>query len=144
MVNPTYGDVSTGSTGYAEAIQITFDPGIVSFDTLLEIFWATHDPTTLNKQGNDVGTQYRSVIFYHDKQQMQSAKKSKEDEEYGLDKKIVTEIAPFERFYSAEEYHQSYYDRNTSYPYCSFIIAPKVKKLLEKFADKVKDEHKAS
>ncbi|KKQ58535.1 MAG: Peptide methionine sulfoxide reductase, peptide-methionine (S)-S-oxide reductase [Microgenomates group bacterium GW2011_GWC1_38_14] len=142
MANPGYSDVSSGSTGHAEAVQIEFDPSIVSFSTLLEIFWVTHDPTTLNKQGNDVGTQYKSIIFYYNDEQKKLAEKSKADEEYGLDRKVVTQITPFQHFYKAEKYHQNYYDKNQNYPYCSFIIAPKVKKLLEKFGDKVKEEYK--
>lgn len=142
--NPNYEAVSTGKTGHAEAIQISFDPTIISFDKLLEIFWATHDPTTLNRQGSDIGTQYRSVIFYHDDKQKEIAERSKkEKEELGeLKDKIVTEIKPFDKFYTAEEYHQKFYERNIDYPYCSIIIAPKIKKLLEKFNGEVREEYK--
>lgn len=141
---PSYEQVSTGATGHAEAIQITFDPNIISYNNLLEVFWATHDPTTLNQQGNDMGTQYRSVIFYHNDEQKKDAETSKEkvDEEHMYADPIVTEILPFENFYTAEEYHQNYYDNNQSAPYCSFVIAPKIKKLLEKFGNEVKDEYK--
>ncbi len=141
--NPDYEEVSSGNTGHAESVQIEFDPAIISFEKLLEIFWATHDPTTMNRQGNDAGTQYRSVIFYHSDKQKGEALKSKED----LGKKkvysdpVVTEILPFEKFYTAEEYHQNYYDANMTYPYCSIIISPKIKKLLEKFGDEVKEEY---
>lgn len=144
MDNPEYDQVSTGQTGHAEAIQIKFDPKIVSFDKLLEIFWATHDPTTLNRQEQDIGTQYRSVIFCHNKIQKEIAEKSKKEMEKSgeLGSKIVTEIKPFEKFYTAEEYHQKFYDRNVDYPYCSIIIAPKIQKLLEKFNGEMKEEYK--
>lgn len=142
--NPSYQKVSLGTTGHAEAIQITFDPDIVSYEKLLAVFWATHDPTTLNQQGADVGTQYRSVIFYHDEIQKQKALKSKTDMENSgtYNSKIVTQIVPFVKFYSAEEYHQNYYENNQSAPYCSLVIAPKIQKLLEKFNSDVKDEYK--
>ncbi|HBB76864.1 MAG: peptide-methionine (S)-S-oxide reductase [Candidatus Levybacteria bacterium RIFOXYA1_FULL_41_10] len=139
---PSYEAVSEGSTGHAEAVYITFDPTVISYDTLLQVFWATHDPTTLNRQGNDVGTQYRSVIFYHTPKQKEEAEKSKTEHQKEFKDKIVTDILPFEKFYTAEEHHQNYYDRNQSYPYCSAIIAPKVQKLLDKFGDKVKEEYK--
>lgn len=142
MENPNYQAVSEGSTGHAEAVQVTFDPKLISFDTLLDVFWATHDPTTLNQQGNDIGTQYRSAIFYHSKEQKEKADKSKEQHQSKFSERIVTEIKPFEKFYKAEDYHQDYFDKNQSYPYCSFVIAPKVKKLLEKFGGKVKEEYK--
>lgn len=142
--NPSYEQVSTGDTGHAEAVQITFDPKIISFNNLLEIFWATHNPTTLNQQGNDIGNQYRSAILYHSKEQKEQALASKEKiEKEGMYKDpIVTEILPFEKFYTAEEYHQNYFDRNQAAPYCTYVIAPKVKKLLEKFGSEVKDEYK--
>ena len=143
MHDPSYEAVSEGSTGHAEAVQIEFDPTVVSYSTLLSVFWATHDPTTLNRQGNDVGTQYRSVIFYHSQEQKEEAEKSKEAHRKEFADNIVTEILPFENFYKAEEYHQDYFDRNQEYPYCSYVIAPKVQKLLEKFGDKVKEEYKS-
>lgn len=138
--NPTYTEVCNGTTGHAECTQITFDSSIVSYDELLEIFWKTHDPTTLDKQGNDVGTQYRSVIFYHNNEQLQKAEyyKSKLTEEKIWDKPIVTEITKFEKFYPAEDYHQEYYDNNRNQGYCSFIITPKVEKFEKIFKDKLK------
>lgn len=140
--NPSYEEVCTGRTGAAEAIQITYDPSIITYDTLLEIFWHTHDPTTLNRQGNDVGTQYRSAIFYQNDEQKQSALASKEAlEKSGAYKKpVVTEIVPFTNFYPAEDYHKDYYDRNRSQGYCTFVIDPKVKKLLNEYKNVVKDE----
>ncbi len=142
--NPSYDQVCSGETGHAEVLQIEFDPSIISFETLLDVFWYTHDPTTLNRQGNDVGTQYRSAIFWHDQKQKEIALKSKES----LEKQdvyrdpIVTEILPFTNFYEAENYHKDYFDRNKDYPYCRFVINPKVKKLLEKYSSKVKEEYK--
>jgi peptide-methionine (S)-S-oxide reductase len=141
MDNPDYYRVSEGKTGHAEAVQITFDPKTISYNTLLEVFWATHDPTTLNSQGNDIGTQYRSVIFYHDEGQKILAEESRKKHQKKLKSKIVTEIKPFEKFYKAEEYHQDYYDQNQNYPYCTFVIAPKIKKLIEKFGKNVKEEY---
>lgn len=142
--NPSYDQVSMGNTGHAEAIQITFDPARISYETLVEIFFSLHDPTTRNQQGNDIGTQYRSAIFYHSKMQHDSAEKIKTKiEESGYYKNpIVTEIVPFTNFYKAEEYHQSYYERNKSYPYCSVVIDPKIKKLLQKYTSFVKQEYK--
>lgn len=144
MANPSYSLVSSGTTGHAEAIQIEFDPKVVTYETLLAVFWATHNPTTLNRQGADVGTQYRSVIFYHTDEQKKLAEESKKQQEKeGLyDNPIVTEIVPFDEFYTAEQYHQNYYDANPTYPYCSVVIDPKIQKLLAKFGDKVKDEYK--
>jgi peptide-methionine (S)-S-oxide reductase len=140
--NPSYEEVCTGRTGAAEAIQITYDPSIITYDTLLEIFWHTHDPTTLNRQGNDVGTQYRSAIFYQNDEQKRSALASKEAlEKSGAYKKpVVTEIVPFTNFYLAEDYHKDYYERNRSQGYCMFVIDPKVKKLLNEYKKVVKDE----
>jgi|SRR5438876_3361143 peptide-methionine (S)-S-oxide reductase len=140
--NPSYEEVCTGRTGAAEAIQITYDPSIITYETLLEIFWHTHDPTTLNRQGNDVGPQYRSAIFYQNEEQKQSALASKEAlEKSGAYKKpVVTEIVPFTNFFPAEDYHQDYYDRNRSQGYCMFVIDPKVKKLLNEYKNVVKDE----
>ena len=142
--NPMYEDVLTGQTRHVEAVQIKYNPNIISFEKLLDIFWATHDPTTLNRQGTDVGSQYRSAIFYHSAEQKHIAEASKLSQEKSgkLNSKIVTEIKPFEKFYTAEEYHQKFFDRNPDYPYCSIIIAPKVQKLLEKFNGEVKEEYK--
>jgi peptide-methionine (S)-S-oxide reductase len=138
--NPTYKEVCDGTTGHAECTQITFDSAVVSYDELLEIFWKTHDPTTLNKQGNDVGTQYRSVIFYHNDEQKQKAEyyKNKLTEEKIWTKPIVTEISKLEKFYPAEDYHQEYYDNNRNQGYCSFVITPKVEKFEKIFKDKLK------
>lgn len=138
--NPTYRDVSTGTTGYAEVVQVVYDPTRVSLKTLLEIFWKTHNPTTLNRQGADVGTQYRSVIFYHNEAQKQLAEAYKQKlEEAGVwDQPIVTEISPFRNFYSAEKYHQEYYKNNPAAAYCQFVITPKVEKFKKVFADKTK------
>ena len=138
--DPTYKEVCDGTTGHAECAQITFDSSVVSYDELLEIFWKTHDPTTLNRQGNDVGTQYRSVIFYHNDEQKQKAEfyKNKLTEEKIWDKPIVTEITKFEKFYPAEDYHQEYYDNNPNQGYCSFVITPKVEKFEKIFKDKLK------
>ncbi|VFJ12952.1 Peptide methionine sulfoxide reductase MsrA [Candidatus Nitrosocosmicus franklandus] len=141
--NPTYEQVCSGTTGHAEAVQVQFDPNIISLEQILEIFFYTHDPTTLNRQGNDVGTQYRSVIFYHSERQKDIAYKIKSD----LDKKgiyanpIVTEITTFSNFYQAEDYHKDYYDNNRSAPYCNYVIDPKVNKLLTKFSTKLKHEY---
>lgn len=138
--NPSYREVCTGTTGHAEVVNITYDPKVVSFDELLEVFWKTHDPTTLNRQGNDEGTQYRSVIFYHNEEQKRLAEayKKKLDEAHIWDKPIVTEITPFTVFYKAEDYHQDYYSLNGSQPYCSFVITPKVEKFRKVFKDKLK------
>lgn len=143
--NPKYEQVSSGATGHAEAVQLTFDPQIISYEHLLDIFWATHNPTTLNQQGADLGTQYRSVIFYHNEKQKEIAEKSKEkiEKEHMYDNPVVTEIIPFDKFYTAEQYHQNYYEQNkNSNPYCSLVISPKIKKLLEKFNGDVKEEYK--
>jgi peptide-methionine (S)-S-oxide reductase len=141
--NPSYEEVCSGRTGAAEAIQITYDPSIISYDTLLEIFWHMHDPTTLNRQGNDVGTQYRSAIFYRNDEQKQIALASKEalEKSRAYKKPVVTEIVPFTNFYPAEDYHKEYYDRNRSQGYCMFVIDPKVKKLLKEYKNVVKDEN---
>ena len=138
--NPTYQEVCTGTTGHAEVTQITYDPSVISFDELLEIFWKTHDPTTLNKQGNDVGTQYRSVIFYHNEEQKELAEKYKSelDKSGAWDNPIVTEISPFTNFYPAEGYHQDYYENNPNQGYCAFVIAPKVEKFEKVFKNKLK------
>ncbi len=138
--NPTYKAICTGETGHAEVIQVTFDPNIISFTELLEVFWKTHDPTTLNRQGADVGTQYRSVVFYHDEKQKELAEeyKQKLENEKVFINSIVTEITSFTNFYKAENYHQDYYDQNKREPYCSFVITPKVEKFKKVFKDKLK------
>ncbi len=140
LENPTYKDVCSGTTGHAECTQIFYDPTVISYDELLEIFWKTHDPTTLNRQGNDVGTQYRSVIFYHNQEQKQKAeyyKKKLEDEKI-WEKPIVTEISELKKFYPAEDYHQNYYDNNPFQGYCAFVITPKIEKFEKIFKDKLK------
>ncbi len=133
--NPTYQQVCVGNTGHAEAIQLTFDPEVISYEDLLDVFWKTHDPTTLNRQGHDIGTVYRSVIFYHDATQKKTAEISRENMQMsGLwSNPIVTEIAKLTNFYSAEREHQNYYNLNPSQPYCRAIIDPKMKKLKEDF-----------
>lgn len=127
--DPTYREVCNGTTGHAEVIQIEFDPAVVSFDRLLEIFWEAHDPTTLNRQGADEGTQYRSIILTHDETQKAAAEKSKAAAQAHFAAPIVTEIAPLGDFYPAEKYHQDYFRNNGSAPYCRAVIAPKLKKL---------------
>ncbi|TAH19017.1 MAG: peptide-methionine (S)-S-oxide reductase [Cytophagales bacterium] len=138
--NPTYKEVCTGETGHAEVCQITYDPSKVTYDELLEVFWKTHDPTTLNRQGNDEGTQYRSVVFYHNDAQKQLAEKYKKElnEVKAYDKPIVTEISLLPEFYVAEDYHQNYYNENPNQGYCAFVIAPKVEKLRKVFKEKLK------
>lgn len=141
VVNPTYKEVCTGETGHAECLQIVYDPAKISFDELLEVFWETHDPTTLNRQGNDIGTQYRSGIFYHNEEQKQKAEKYKTelDKSGAFDKPIVTEIVPFTKFYPAEDYHQQYFENNEgANPYCKIVIRPKVDKFRKVFKDKLK------
>ncbi len=140
--DPSYEAVCSGRTGAAEAIQITYDPSIISLEKLLEIFWHVHDPTTLNRQGNDVGTQYRSAIFYANDEQKQVALASKEAlEKSGAYKRpVVTEISPFTNFYPAEDYHKEYYDRNSDQPYCQYVIDPKVRKLMKDYRKEVKEE----
>jgi peptide-methionine (S)-S-oxide reductase len=142
--NPTYKQVCTGTTGHAEVIQLTFDPKEVSYDELLKIFWKTHDPTTLNKQGADVGTQYRSVIFYHNEEQKKKAESYKEElTKAGIwSDPIVTQIVPFTNFYPAEDYHQEYYANNPNQGYCNLVITPKVEKFEKVFKDKLKKEYK--
>lgn len=138
--NPTYEQVGTGTTGHAEAIQITYDPAQVSYDELLEVFWKTHDPTTRNRQGNDVGPQYRSVIFYHDEEQKRLAESYKQQLEAQQiwPRPIVTEIVPFSRFWPAEDYHRNYYDNNPSKGYCAIIITPKIEKFKKIFKERIK------
>jgi len=138
--NPTYKEVCSGLTGHAEVIQVSYNPQKISFDELLEVFWMTHDPTTLNRQGADVGTQYRSVIYYHNDEQKALAEsyKKKLDAEGVFDNPIVTEISPFTEFYKAEDYHQNYFNLNGDAPYCSYVIQPKVEKFKKVFKDKLK------
>jgi len=138
--NPTYEEVSTGTTGHAEATQITFDPNKISFGELLEIFFATHDPTTLNRQGADIGTQYRSEIFYHNEEQKKLAEDYIKllDRENTFGKPVVTKVSPAGKFYVAENYHQNYYARNKEKSYCSYVITPKVEKVRKQFAGKLK------
>jgi peptide-methionine (S)-S-oxide reductase len=144
MTEPSYDKVSSGTTGHAEAIQITFNPTIIPYAKILEIFFATHNPTTKNRQGADIGTQYRSIIFYHSPKQQQIAEETikRLESEKAYPDPIVTEVLPFEKFYSAEEYHQDFYDKNQMYPYCTVVINPKLTKLLEEFRSEVKDEYK--
>jgi len=130
--NPTYHQVCEGTTGHAEVTQIVFDPAKISFDKLLGVFWQAHDPTTLNRQGADEGTQYRSVIFYHDEKQRLLAEKAKIGAQADFRSPIVTEIAPLKKFYPAEDYHQGYYDANSNAPYCQVVITPKLEKLEHK------------
>ncbi|MEY3398812.1 MAG: peptide-methionine (S)-S-oxide reductase [Bacteroidota bacterium] len=138
--NPSYKEVCNGTTGHAEVVQITFNPSLITFSELLEVFFATHDPTTLNRQGNDVGTQYRSVIFFHDEEQKRLAELAvKAGNESGTwPDPIVTEVSSFSVFYAAEDYHQEYFDLNGTQPYCSYVIRPKVDKFKKKFAEKLK------
>ncbi len=138
--NPTYKEICNGDTGHAEAIQITFDPKIISFGELLEVFFATHDPTTLNRQGNDFGTQYRSEIFYHNEAQKQLSEAyiALMTKEHTFEGKIVTKISAAPKFYEAEEYHQNYYNQNKSQGYCSYVITPKVEKVKHLFKNKLK------
>jgi peptide-methionine (S)-S-oxide reductase len=138
--NPTYKEVCTGLTGHAEVIQVTFDNSIISLDEMLAAFWQAHDPTQLNRQGNDVGTQYRSVIFYRNEEQKKIAEdyKKKLNEEKVYDNPVVTEISALTTFYPGEEYHQNYYNQNTTQGYCLFVIAPKLEKFKKVFKDKLK------
>ena len=138
--NPTYKEVCSGLTGHAEVAQIKYDPEQLTFKELLEVFWKTHDPTTLNRQGNDVGTQYRSAVFYHNDEQKELAEHYKKElnaSGYYADP-IVTEISPAVEFYVAEDYHQNYFNDNSSQPYCNFVVRPKVEKFKQVFADKLK------
>jgi peptide-methionine (S)-S-oxide reductase len=138
---PTYRDVCTGETGHAEVCQITFAPARISYDQLLEVFWKTHDPTTRNQQGNDVGTQYRSVIFYHDEKQQRLAMEYKAalEQQRIWDSPIVTEILPLEKFWPAEAYHQNYYNTNPRQGYCSLVITPKIKKFENVFKERLRN-----
>lgn len=138
--NPSYREVCNGTTGHAEVIQVTYDPALINYEDLLLIFFKTHDPTTLNRQGADVGTQYRSIIFYHDEAQKEVAQRTKEvlNRSGEFRSPIVTEIMPYDRFYTAEGYHQEYYNNNQYQPYCMAVIDPKVRKFRKSFANKLK------
>lgn len=138
--NPTYREICTGKTGHAEVVQVAYDPSLISYEELLQVFWKTHDPTTLNQQGADRGTQYRSVIFYHDEEQrvLAEAYKKQLNESGVFEKPVITEISPLQKFFKAEAYHQDYYNANSGAPYCQFVIAPKIAKLESAFIDKVK------
>jgi peptide-methionine (S)-S-oxide reductase len=140
--NPTYAQVCDGDTGHAEVVQVTFDPQVLSYSDLLTVFFSIHDPTTLNRQGADAGTQYRSAIFYHDQAQKEAAEQViKKIEGAAIwDDPIVTEVTPFDKFYMAEDYHQEYFAHNTYQPYCRAIIAPKVSKFRKQFVDRLKKE----
>lgn len=140
LKNPTYKEVCSGLTGHAEVIRITYDPKKVSYDELLEVFWKTHDPTTLNRQGNDAGTQYRSVVYYHNEAQKQKAEyyRKKLNDEKVYPDPVVTEINPATEFYKAEDYHQNYYNQNEGEPYCRYVIQPKLEKFKKVFKDKLK------
>lgn len=140
LANPTYQQVCDGDTGHAECIQIKYDPNLITYPELLEVFWKTHDPTTLNRQGNDVGTQYRSVIFYYTPQQKQLAEEYKEklNKSGAFDKPIVTEISPAVTFFPAEKYHQNYFNENGNQPYCQYVIVPKIEKFKQVFQSKLK------
>jgi peptide-methionine (S)-S-oxide reductase len=138
--NPTYEEVCQGTTGHAEVVQISFNPSEVSFDEILEVFFEVHDPTTLNRQGADVGTQYRSVIFYHSEEQKQAAIKAIEVLNISklLPKPVVTEVTPFTQFYEAEGYHKNYFNRNQNQPYCRMVVSPKVQKFRKLFKEHLK------
>ncbi len=137
MDNPRYQAVCSGTTGHAEVMQITFDPDVISYDNILYIFWRMHDPTTSNRQGADVGTQYRSIIFYHDETQQEISEHSRKQADASdlWDSAIVTEVVPLTRFYPAEDYHQNYYRNNPRQPYCTMVIDPKVDKFKKSFQD---------
>ncbi|MHA1198241.1 MAG: peptide-methionine (S)-S-oxide reductase MsrA [Candidatus Heimdallarchaeaceae archaeon] len=140
--NPTYEQICSGRTGHAEVIQVTFDPKVISFKTILEIFFNTHDPTTLNKQGNDIGTQYRSVIFYHSDKQKEIAQEiiSEFEKSGKWSSPIITELSPFKKFFEAEQYHQNYFKLNTSQPYCKVVIEPKVTKFKKLYFNQLKSD----
>jgi peptide-methionine (S)-S-oxide reductase len=140
--NPTYEQICTGATGHAEVIEVEYDADVLNLDELLLVFFKTHDPTTLNRQGNDVGTQYRSVIFYHTQEQKEKAEAmiKRLTDEHVFDQPIVTEISPVSEFYKAEDYHQNYFMDNSMKPYCAFVIQPKLNKFAKEFTDKIKPE----
>lgn len=141
VANPTYEQVCTGTTGHAEVSQITFDPSVISFRQLLEVFFGTHDPTTLNRQGEDVGTQYRSVVFYHSPEQKRIAEEVIDEltQSKAFGAPIVTEVVPFRAFYRAEDYHLNYLERNPNQPYCSTVVGPKVAKFERCYSDLLRD-----
>lgn len=140
VVNPSYEQVCTGTTGHAEVVEVIYDPTKISYDELLSVFWKTHDPTTLNRQGNDVGTQYRSIIFYHNEQQKEKAEmyKAALDTSGAWSKPIVTAIEPLKNFYAAEDYHQNYFNNNSRAMYCQYVIRPKLEKFEKVFKDQLK------
>jgi peptide-methionine (S)-S-oxide reductase len=140
VANPSYEQVCTGTTGHAEVVKVIFDPSRLSYDELLSVFWKTHDPTTLNRQGNDVGTQYRSVIFYHTEEQREKAEMYKValDTSGAWNKPVVTAIEPIKNFYSAEDYHQNYFNNNSRAMYCQYVIRPKLEKFEKVFKDQLK------
>lgn len=138
VTNPTYGQVSAGTTGHAEAVQVEFAPSVITYADVLDIFWTIHDPTTLNRQGADVGTQYRSAIYYQDESQKAAAEASRDAVQELWSNPVVTEIVPLETFYPAEEYHQDYYAKNPNQGYCMVVINPKLKKLREHHAERLK------
>lgn len=144
--NPAYREVCNGSTGHAEVIQVTFDPDVISYEDLLGVFFSTHDPTTLNRQGGDSGTQYRSVIFYHNEEQKKSAEdfKKQADASGRFNKPIVTEITSFTEFYPAENHHQDYYNLHGDAPYCQFVIEPKLQKFVKNYGEKLKQKKKGN
>lgn len=140
--NPSYEEVCNGNTGHAEVIQVDYDPNIISFEELLLVFFKTHNPTTLNRQGNDIGTQYRSVIFFHNQEQKEKANKMIDELTKSLvfESPIVTEVSPVTDFYTAEDYHQNYFNQNSNNSYCAFVIQPKLAKFAENFREKIKPE----
>lgn len=140
VANPSYEDVCTGTTGHAEVIEVTYDPTKIKYEELLEVFWKSHDPTTLNRQGADVGTQYRSVVFYHNEEQKQLAEKYKKElnDTKAFEKPVVTAISKASTFYVAEGYHQDYFNKNANKPYCRLVILPKMEKLEKVFKSKLK------
>ncbi|MBD3158956.1 MAG: peptide-methionine (S)-S-oxide reductase MsrA [Candidatus Lokiarchaeota archaeon] len=141
VANPTYQEVCSGNTGHAEVVQIEYDPEVISYEELLDVFFETHDPTTLNRQGNDVGTQYRSIILYHDEQQKTAAiqKKNELDQRDKYESPIVTQISKLDDFYPAEEYHQDYYEKNSGHGYCRIVIEPKLEKVEQTFSLKLSE-----
>lgn len=140
----SYEKIFTGTTSYAESIQVKFNPKIITYEKLIEVFFYTHNPTTLNRQGNDVGKQYRSIIFFHNQKQKEISEKVKKGIKKNKEYKnpVVTEIKPFVKFFKAEKYHQDYYEKNRGNSYCSIVIDPKIKKLLKEYADNVKEEYR--
>ncbi len=142
--NPTWEQVSTGTTGHAESVQIEYDPSQISFEKILEVFWHTHNPTTLNQQGNDRGTEYRSAIFYHNEKQKEIAEtlKAELEKEHVFKEPIVTEITPFTNFYPAGAYHKNFYESGKRPDYCYYVINPKIQKLLKEYGNDVKEEYK--